>query len=105
LRRNLQQQAGEHVVDEQTPPTPPKAFPMPFLQPIIDVVIPTTFVGLKATFTGVKDPKAHLTTFHTQMMLTGGSDTVHCKLFMSMLTGTTLDWFISLPDGHVTLFA
>jgi len=24
---------------------------------------------------------------------------------MSMLTGTTLDWFISLPDGHVTSFA
>jgi len=24
---------------------------------------------------------------------------------MSMLVGTTMDWFISLPDGHVTSFA
>jgi len=31
----------------------------------MDVVIPTTFMGPKATFTGVEDPKAHLTAFHT----------------------------------------
>jgi len=71
----------------------------------MDAVIPTTFIGPKATFTGIEDPKAHLTTFHTQMMLSGGSDAVHCKLFMSMLTGTVLEWFVSLPDGHVTSFA
>ncbi|XP_068473502.1 uncharacterized protein [Phaseolus vulgaris] len=70
----------------------------------MDVVIPATFVGLKANFTGVEDPKAHLTAFHTQMMLTRGSNAVHCNLFMSTLTGTTLNFFISLPDGHVTSF-
>jgi len=74
---------------------------MPFSQAIMDVVIPATFIGPKTTFT---DPEAHLTAFHTQMMLSGGSDVVNCKLFMSMLTGTTLDWFVSLPDGHVTSF-
>jgi len=42
--------------------------------------------------------------FHTQMMLVGGSDVVRCKLFMSTLEGTTMDWFISLLDGHVTSF-
>jgi len=105
LRTNLQNQAGEREVEEQEPATPPRAFPMPFSQPVMDVVIPTTFVGSKATFTGVEDPEAHLTAFHTQMMLVGGSDAVHCKLFMSTLAGTTLDWFISLPDGHVTSFA
>ena len=105
LRRNLQQQAGEREVEEQVPTTPPRAFPMPFSQPIMDAVIPAMFVGPKATFTGVEDPKAHLTTFYTQMMLTGGSGAVHCKLFMSTLTGTTLDWFISLLYGHVTSFA
>jgi len=104
LRRNLQQQTGECVVDERAPPTPPRAFPMPFSQAIMDAVIPATFVGPKATFTGVEDLEAHLTALHTQMMLFGGSDAVHCKLFMSMLTGTMLDWFVSLPDGHVTLF-
>jgi len=71
LRKNLQQQARERVVDEQALPTPPRAFPMPFSQAIMDVAIPTTFGGPKATFTGVDDPEAHLTTFHTQMMMTG----------------------------------
>jgi len=78
---------------------------MPFLQAIMDAVIPATFVGPKVAFTGVEDPEAHITTFHTQMMLSGGSDAVHCKLSMSMLTGTKLDWFVSLPDRHVTFFA
>jgi len=104
LRRNLQNQARERDVEELEPATPPMAFLMPFSQPIMDSVIPATFVGPKATFTGVDDPEAHLTAFHTQMMLVGGSDTVHFKLFMSTLAGTALDWFISLPDGHVTSF-
>jgi len=71
----------------------------------MDAVIPSTFVGPKATFTGVEDPEAHLTAFHTQMMFVGGSDVVRCKLFMSTLVGVAMDWFISLPDGHVTSFA
>jgi len=36
------------------------------------------------------------------MILVGGSDAVRCKLFMSTLAGTAMDWFISLHDGHVT---
>ena len=84
--------------------TPPREFPMPFSQAIMDVVIPATFVGPKVTFTGMEDPEAHLKAFHTQMMLVGGSDAVRCKLFMTTLVGTTMDWFISLPDGHVTSF-
>jgi len=39
------------------------------------------------------------------MMLVGGSNAVRCKLFMSTLVEVAMDWFISLPDGHVTLFA
>ena len=78
---------------------------MPFSQSIMEAVIPPTFVVPKVTFTGMEDPEAHLTAFHTQMMLVGGSDAVRCKLFMSTLTGMAMDWFISLPDGHVTSFA
>jgi len=52
----------------------------------------------------MEDPEAHLTTFHTQMMLVGSSDAVRCKLFMSTLTGMAMDWFISLPEGHITSF-
>jgi len=70
----------------------------------MDAVIPTTSMGLKVTFAGVEDPKAHLTAFHTQMMLSGGSDVVYCKLFMSTLAGATLEWFVSLLDGHITSF-
>ncbi|XP_068504400.1 uncharacterized protein [Phaseolus vulgaris] len=71
----------------------------------MDAAIPATFVRPKATFTGMEDSEAHLTTFHTEMMLIGGSDAVRCKLFMSTSVGTTMKWFISLPDDHVTSFA
>jgi len=38
------------------------------------------------------------------MMLLGVSDAVYCKVFMSTLSGTTSDWFVSLPTGHITTF-
>jgi len=76
---------------DQEPETPPKDFPTPFSPKIVDAVIPAMLVGPKVTFTGVEDPEAHLTTFHTQMMLVGGSDAVRCKLFMSTLAGTAMD--------------
>jgi len=38
------------------------------------------------------------------MMMVSGSDAVRCKLFMSTLTGMAMDWFISLPEGHITSF-
>ena len=91
-------------MDERAPPMPVKVCPMPFSQVIMDTVIPATFMGLKVTFTSVEDPEAHITAFHTQMMLSGGSNVVHCKLFMSTPSGTALDWFVSLPDGHITSF-
>jgi len=70
----------------------------------MDTPLPTKSLGPKVTFTGIKDLEAHLTTFHTQMMLTRGSDVVYCKLLMSTLADTTLDWFVSLTDGHITTF-
>ena len=103
FRRGLQQ-AGERAVEERALPIPPRARFISFSQEIMDVVLPATSMGLKVTFTGVKDPEAHLTAFHTQMMLTGGSDVVYCKLFMSTLEGATLEWFVSLLDEHITTF-
>jgi len=103
LRRSLQQ-AGERAVDERAPPIPPRAHPMPFSQTIMDVVILATSMCPKVTFTGIKDPEARLIAFHTQMMLSGGSNVVYCKLFMSTLAGAALDWFVSLPNEHITLF-
>jgi len=105
LRRGLRSHPGSHEAEDRECFTPPREFPMPFSQSIMEAVIPHTFVGPKVTFTGMEDPEAHLTAFHTQMMLVGGSDAVRCKLFMSTLTGMAMDWFISLPNDHITSFA
>ncbi|XP_068502368.1 uncharacterized protein [Phaseolus vulgaris] len=102
LYRGLRNHPGSREAEDRECFTPPREFPMPFSQPIVD---PHTFVGPKVTFTGMEDPETHLTAFHTQMMLVGGSDVVRCKLFMSTLAGMAMDWFISLPDGCITSFA
>ena len=65
LRQALQEQQGRPVAEEVAPSTPPHVFPMPFAQAITDTPIPASVVLVKATFTGVEDPEAHLTTFHT----------------------------------------
>ena len=104
LRQALHEQRGRATVEEVVPSSPPRVFPMPFAQAISDTAIPTSVVPVKASFTGVEDPEAHLTAFHTQMMLSGGSDAVYCKMFMSTLQGTALEWFVSLPTGHITNF-
>ena len=104
LRKALQERKDRAVGDRSAPPSPPRNFPMPFSQEIMDSVVLANTVAVKASFTGVEDPEAHLTAFHTQMMLSGGSDVVYCKVFMSTLRGTALDWFISIPTGHITTF-
>jgi len=71
-------------------------------QAIMDTEIPASFKVPKITFTGVEDPEAHITTFHTQMMISGGTGVMHCKLFMRAFSGTALDWFISLLNAHIT---
>jgi len=58
---------------------------MPFAQAITDTLILASVVPVKVSFTGVEDPEAHLTMFHMQMMLSGGSDAVYCKMFVSTL--------------------
>ena len=96
LHRGWLNNSGLRDVDDPERLTPPREFSTPFSQPILETVIPNSFVVPKVTFTGMEDPKAHLTAFHTQMMLVGGSDAVRCKLFMSALTGMAMDWFITL---------
>ena len=102
LRKALQEWEGRAAGDR--PPSPPRCFPMPFSQEIMDSVVSANTVAVKASFTGVEDLAAHLTAFHTQMMLSGGSDAVYCKVFMSTLSRTALDWFVSIPTGHITTF-
>ncbi|XP_068475010.1 uncharacterized protein [Phaseolus vulgaris] len=104
LRRDLNYNQGQREQDETERLTPPREFSTHFSQEILDAVIPTTFAGPKVIFTGKEDPEAHHTAFHTQMVLVGGSDAARCKLFMSTLTGMAMDWFINLPNGHITSF-
>ncbi|KAK7377744.1 hypothetical protein VNO80_03176 [Phaseolus coccineus] len=46
------QQAGGRVGEDQAPPTPPRAFPMPFSPEIMNTVVSPNLVGVKASFTG-----------------------------------------------------
>ena len=47
----------------------------------MDAVVPTNFMTPKIVFTGTEDLKAHLTAFKAQMMISGGTDAMHCMLF------------------------
>jgi len=67
----LQTLTGEREGADQEPVTPPREFPTQFSQEIVDAAIPATLVGPKVTFSGTEDPEAHLTAFHTQMILVG----------------------------------
>jgi len=91
LRKALQGREEHAIGDRSAHPSPPRSFPMPFSQEIMDTVVPANTVAVKASFTGMEDPEAHLTAFHTQMMLSGGSDVVYCKVLMSTLSGIVLD--------------
>ena len=102
LCRGLRNNRGQRECDEMENHSPPREFSTPFSQEILDAVIPNTFAGPKVIFTWMEDPEKHLAAFHTQMVLVGGSDTAKCKLFLSTLTGMAMDWFISLPNGHIT---
>ncbi|XP_068503896.1 uncharacterized protein [Phaseolus vulgaris] len=104
LRRGLRNNQGQREQEEMKHLTPPREFSTPFSQEILGAAIPNTFAGPKAIFTGMEDPEAHLTAFHTQMVLVGGFDAARCKLFMSTLTGMAIDWFISFPNDHITSF-
>jgi len=66
--------------------------------------VPAHYVAPKITFTGVEDPESHLTMFKVQIIISGGSDAVRCKMFMGTFTGTAIQWFSKLPDDHITTF-
>ena len=98
-RANEELRRGWRNVDESEATSPPREFRTPFSQAILQTAIPNTFMGPKVTFTGMEDPEAHLTAFHTQMMLVGGSDAVRCKLFMSTLTGMAMERAVFSQQG------
>jgi len=100
LRKDLQQ-LGERSIGERGPTIQTRARPKPFSQAILDAVTLASFITPKIIFIGTKDLEAHLTTFNAQMMILGGTNTMHCKMFMGTLT---LRWFVGLLDDHITSF-
>jgi len=55
LRCRLRNHPGSREAEDRECYTPPREFPMPFSQSIMEAVIPHTFVGPKVTFTGMED--------------------------------------------------
>jgi len=53
LRKAFQEQKERANVDRVAPPSPPRIFPMPFSQEIMDTAVPANMVAVKASFTGV----------------------------------------------------
>jgi len=103
LHKNLQQ-LDEHSKGERDPIIQLRARPKPFSQAIMDVIIPANYITPKIVFTGVEDPESHLIAFNAQMIISRGTNAIHCKMFMGMFIGTMLQWFSGLPDGHITFF-
>jgi len=56
LCRGMHNHLGNREAEDRECFTPPRDFPMPFSQSIMEAVIPPTFVGPKVTFTGMEDP-------------------------------------------------
>jgi len=62
---NEELRRGRRDVNEPETTSPHREFTTPFSQAILEAAIPKTFTGPKVTFTGMEDPEAHLTAFHT----------------------------------------
>jgi len=64
-RANEELRRGWRDVYEPEAASPPRELITPLSQAILETAIPNTFTGPKVTFTGMEDPEAHLTAFHT----------------------------------------
>ena len=80
--------------------------PKPFSKEIMDEPVPAHYITPNITFfTGIEDPKNHLTTFNAQMIILGGMNSICCKMFMGTFTRTTLQWFSWILDGQIASFS
>jgi len=49
--------------------------------------VPPHYITPKiALFFGVEDPESHLKVFRAQMIISGGSDAIRCKMLMGTFT-------------------
>ncbi|XP_027915626.1 uncharacterized protein LOC114175066 [Vigna unguiculata] len=77
----------------------------PLARVIMEEAIPPHFLIPKVSpFTGEGDPEAHLKAFRAQMLISGGSDVVRCKMFVGTFSGSALKWFGKLPNAAIPSF-
>ena len=82
---------GRRPTRERSPDLPSRDDPKQFFQQIMEELMSPHYITPKiASFFGVEDPKSHLKAFRAQMIISGGSEAVRCKMFMDTFTGTTL---------------
>ncbi|RDX92555.1 hypothetical protein CR513_25304, partial [Mucuna pruriens] len=55
-------------------------------------------------FDGTQDSHAHLKVFQTQMYISGGNDSLSCKLFSDTLTGVAMHWLATLRALSIQSF-
>ncbi|RDX77831.1 hypothetical protein CR513_41976, partial [Mucuna pruriens] len=69
----------------------------PFSEEIDRTPIPAIFWELVVEpFDSTQDPHPHLQAFQTQMYISGGNDSLNCKLFLDTLKGMTMHWLATL---------
>jgi len=102
LRRSLHRQ-GRHPA--RAPDLSYRDDPKLFSQQIIDEPVTPHYITPNiAFFSSVEDPESHLKAFRAQMIISGGSDAIRCKMLMGTFTRTTLQWFSAILDDHITSF-
>jgi len=56
------------------------------------------------SYAGTGDLEAYLKAFAAQMLISGGFDVIHYKMFVGTLTGMVLQWFSRTPVGTIDSF-
>ncbi|RDX74378.1 hypothetical protein CR513_45879, partial [Mucuna pruriens] len=84
--------------------TPP-FWGQPFCREIDETTIPSNFREVVVEpFDGSQDPYAHLQAFQTQIYISGGNDSLSCKLFPGTLRGVAMQWMATLPPRSIQTF-
>jgi hypothetical protein len=105
--RELRQQIDllrNNVTGAETTRMMPKVF-QPFSGEIQGVAVPRHFREPTIdSYDGTGDPQSHVSTFQTQMFISGADDALSCKIFAGTLKGVAHMWIAGLPTRSVTSF-
>jgi len=81
------------------------ADPQSLTRKITEEQVPSHFMVQKMTpYSGLGEHKTHLNAFRAQMLISGVTDVIRCKMFVVILIKTTLQWFIRIPNNTIDSF-